>query len=166
MSIDLYGMDDIIISEKLSRAIRGECDFALVGSVTDSNDEPESKVIIVDGGCTTSLTSSFENCADCKPRITRVKTAEGGVSMETTHVCVKTFYVRSLTGEIRSITIKSFICPTLRTDLLSVKGLNIQGYTVVHHTDPDESGVFPLIKGKTGKSQSFAFMSEHSNLFI
>ncbi len=100
ISIDLDGMYDIIISEKLSRALRGECEFALVGSETDSNNEPESKLIIVDGGCTTSLTSSLENCADCKPRITN---------------------------------------------------LNFQGYSIVHHPDPDESGVFHLIKAKTGR---------------
>jgi hypothetical protein len=97
ISIDLDGMADIIISEQLSRAIRGECESALVGSETDSNNEPESnllsKLIIVDGGCTTSLTSSFENCADCKPRITSVRTAEGGMTMQTTHVCMKTYYV-------------------------------------------------------------------------
>jgi hypothetical protein len=102
--LDLDGMADIIISEQLSRAIRGECEYALVGSETDSNNEPESKLIIVDGGCTTSLTSSFENCADCKPRITSVRTAEGGMTMQTTHVCMKTYYVRSRTGEIRPIT--------------------------------------------------------------
>ncbi len=85
--------------------------------------------------------------------------------MQTTHVCMKTYYVRLRTGEIRLITTKAFICPTLRTDLLSVKGLNFQGYSIIHHPDPEESGVFPLIKGKTDKSQSFAFMSEHSNLF-
>jgi hypothetical protein len=159
ISIDLDGMDDSIISEKLSRAIRGECEFALVGLETDSNNEPESKLILVDGGCTVSLTSSFENCADCKPRII-VKTAEGGMTMQTTHVCMKTYYVRSLTGEIRPITTKAFICPTLRTDLLSVKGLNFQGYSIVHHPDPDELGVFPLSKAKTDKSQSFAFMTK------
>ncbi len=71
---------------------------------TTVNNEPESKLIIVDGGCTTSLTSSFENCADCKPRITSVRTAEGGMTMQTTHVCMKTYYVRSRTGEIRPIT--------------------------------------------------------------
>jgi hypothetical protein len=60
ISVHLDGMYDIIISEKLSRATRGDCEFALVGSEMDSNNEPESKLIIVDEGCTTSLTSSFE----------------------------------------------------------------------------------------------------------
>ena len=47
---------------------------------------------------------------------------------------------------------------------VTVKGLNFQGYSVVHHPDPDESGIFPLINGKPDNSQSFAFMSEHTSL--
>ena len=35
----------------------------------------------------------------------------------------------------------------------------------LHHPDPDETDFFPLIDGKTDKSQSFAFMSEHPTLF-
>ena len=45
--------------------------------------------------------------------------------METNHVCMKTYYVRTRTGEIRPITTKAFICPKLGTDLLSVKSLNL-----------------------------------------
>ena len=142
------------------------CEFAAVGSETDRNYEPESKLIICDGGCTTTLTSSFENCADCQPRIAKIKTAEGGMVMETTHMCMKTYYVRTWTGEIRLITTKACICPKLKTDLLSVKSLLFQGYSVVHHPDTDESGIFPIIDWKTDKSQSFAFMSEHSTLFL
>ena len=85
--------------------------------------------------------------------------------METTHMCMKTYYVRTRTGEIRPITTKAFICPKLGTDLLSVKSLNFQGYSVTHHPDPDELGIFQILNGKTDKSKSFAFMSEHSNLF-
>ena len=85
--------------------------------------------------------------------------------METTHMCMKTCYVRTWTGEIRPITTKAFMCPKLGKDLLSVKGLNFQGYSVVHHSKPEESGIFPLIDGKSDNFQSFAFMSEHSNLF-
>ncbi len=49
--IDLFGMNEIIISTKLLRSIRGKCEFALVCSQMDSNNEPESKLIICDGGC-------------------------------------------------------------------------------------------------------------------
>jgi hypothetical protein len=31
--------------------------------------------------------------------------------------------------------------------------------------DPEESGIYPIIDKKIDKSKSFAFMSEHSNLF-
>ena len=100
-SLDFLGLTDIIISEKLSRAITKNYEFAAVGSESDLNNDPESKLIICDGGCTTTLTSSFENCADCLPRIAKIKTAEGGMVMETTHMCMKTYYVRTRTGEPR-----------------------------------------------------------------
>ena len=67
---------------------------------------PNPKIIIYDRGCTTTLISSFENCSNCKPRITRIKTTQGGVVMETTHVCMKTYYVRTQTGGIYLITTK------------------------------------------------------------
>ena len=89
-SLDFLGLTDIIISEKLSRAITKNYEFAAVGSESDLNNDPESKLIICDGGCTTTLTSSFENCADCLPRIAKIKTAEGGMVMKTTHMCMKT----------------------------------------------------------------------------
>ena len=50
-------------------------------------------------------------------------------------------------------------------DLLSVKGLNRAGYAVSHHPDPEQSGVYAVINNKIDKSKSFAFISEHSNLF-
>ncbi len=88
--------------------------------------------------------------------------------METTHECTKTYYVRFQTGDIRPITNKAFICPKLRTDLLSVKCLNFQGLNVLHHPDPDKSGIFLLINGKTDNSQSSALMSgsEHSIFYL
>ena len=38
---------------------------------------------------------------------------------------MKTYYLRTQTGEIRPITIKAFICQKLGTDLFSVKGLKV-----------------------------------------
>ncbi len=86
--------------------------------------------------------------------------------MVTTHEAMKTFYFRTRTGEFRGITTKTFITPGLRHDLLSVKALNRQGFCVIEHPDPDESGIYPVINGQIDKSKSFAFMSEHSNLFL
>ncbi len=85
--------------------------------------------------------------------------------MVTTHQAMKTFYFRTRTGEFRGITTKTFITPGLRHDLLSVKSLNRQGYCVIQHPDPDESGIYPVINGQIDKLKSFTFMNEHSNLF-
>jgi hypothetical protein len=129
--------EDIVISEKAARAIKGEAEFAFLGEEFTFTEE--IKPVICDGGATSTLSSSFENCTDCQPKTVEIKTAEGGVVMTTTHVCMKTYYVKSRTGDIRPITTKAFIVPSLRSDLISVKFFNRQGYRVVH--DPDPRGI-------------------------
>jgi hypothetical protein len=154
--------EDSVISEKAARAIKGEAEFAFVREELISTEE--IKPVICDGSATSMLSSSFENCTDCQPKTVEIKTAERGVVMTTTHVCMKTYYVKSRTVEIRSLTTKPFIVPSLRTDLISVKSLNRQGYRVIHDPDPEESGIYPVMifDGKIDKSKSFAFMSGHS----
>ena len=80
--------------------------------------------------------------------------------------CYKTYFVKDRLGEIRPIIVKAYVVPGLKYDLLSVKGLNQAGYAVSHHSDPEQSGVYAVINNKIDKSKSFAFISEHSNLFI
>jgi hypothetical protein len=114
--------EDIVISEKAARAIKGEAEFSCLGEEFTSTEE--IKPVICDGGAKSTLSSLFENCADCQPKTVEIKTAEGGVVMTTTHVCMKTYYVKSRTGETRPLTTKAFIVPSLRSDLISVKSLN------------------------------------------
>jgi hypothetical protein len=56
-------------------------------------------------------------------------------------------------------------CFNLKHDFLSVKGLNTAEYSVHHHPDPEQSGVYAVVSNKINKSKSFPFMSEHSRLF-
>ncbi len=86
--------------------------------------------------------------------------------MATTHVRMETYYVKSRTEEIRPIMTKAYIVPTLRTDLITVKSLNRQGYRVIHDADSEESGTYPVLNGKIDISKSFAFMSEYSKSFL
>ena len=124
--------------------------------------------LICDGG---ALTKTLENCAQCKPKVVEIQTAQGATIMSTTHLCLKTYYVRDWLGEIRPIVVKAYIvvksyaAPGLKYDLLSVKGLNKCRYAVYHHPDPEELGVYAVINKKTDKAKSFPFMSEHSGLF-
>jgi hypothetical protein len=113
--------EEHIISEKLARAVMAQGEFALVGNESVPNNE--TPYVIVDGGATTTLASSFENCTDINPKKVNINLAEGGIAMVTTHVCLKTNYLRSRTGEIRAVTTQAFVMPSLRTDLLSVKSL-------------------------------------------
>ncbi len=125
---------DIVISEKTARAIQWEGEFAFVGEEFISTGEITP--VICDGGATSTLSFSFENCTDCQPKTVEIKTTEGGIVMTTTHVCMKTYYVKSRTGEIRPLSTQAFIVPSLRSDVISVKSLNRQGYRIIHDPDP------------------------------
>jgi hypothetical protein len=85
--------EDIAISEKSARAINWEGEFAFVGEELISTGV--FTPVICDGGATATLSTSFENCTDCQPKTVEIKTAEGGAVMTTTHVCMKTYYVKS-----------------------------------------------------------------------
>ena len=84
------------------------------------------------------MSSSFLNCSEVTERVVPIQTAQGGTVMLTTHVCLKTYYVRYRTGEIRSITTKTYIVDGLKHDLLSA---DKAGYCVIYDEDPEESGV-------------------------
>ena len=85
--------------------------------------------------------------------------------MMTTHDCLKTYYVRDQTRELRPITTKTFIVNKLKHDLLSGKMLNKAGYRIILDEDPEESGVYAVNDGKICVSKSFPFMSKHKNLY-
>ena len=91
--------------------------------------------------------------------------SDSSTMMNSTHLCYKTYYVCDRLGEIRPIIVKAYVVPGLTHDILSVKGLNKAGYSVHHHPDPEQSGVYAVINNKIDKSKSFPFMSEHSCLF-
>jgi hypothetical protein len=64
-------------------------EFAFMGMESDPTEE--DIFIICDGRATTTmLTSSFENCTDCKPRKVNINLAEEGVAIVTTHEVIKT----------------------------------------------------------------------------
>jgi hypothetical protein len=121
--------------------------------------------LIYDGGATSTLTKSLENCTLVKQKVVEIQTAHGGTQMSTTHHCIKTYYFHDRLGEFRPIVVKAYVVPGLKHDLLSVKGLNQSGYRVIHDEDEEESGVFAVINKKIDKAKSVPFMSEHSIFF-
>jgi hypothetical protein len=160
------GTEIIIISEKAADVIcdqsAGEC--AYVGQESEI-DSAEPEALCCDDGATSSLSSSLMNCSDVQERVVSIQTAQAGTVMLTSHVCLKTYYVRERTGELRPITTKTYIVKGPKRDLLSGKALNRAGYRIILDEDPEESGVYAVNDGKICKSKSFAFMSEHSSLY-
>jgi hypothetical protein len=111
--------------------------------------------LICDGGATCTLTKTLENCTQCKPKVVEIQTVQGTIIMSTAHLCLKKYYVRDRSEEFRSIVVKANVVLEQKYTLLSVKGLNICGNAVFHHSDPEESGVHAVISSKTDKANFF-----------
>jgi hypothetical protein len=110
---------DIVISEK-ARSIKGEAEFAFLGEEFTSTEE--IKPVICDGGATSTLSSSFENCTDCQSKTAEIKTAEGGVVMTTTNVCVTTTHVRTRADEpLKQVNIYYFL-----SSAVSIEDIHMQ----------------------------------------
>ena len=77
---------------------------------------------------------------------------------------LQNLFVKDRLGEIRPIIVQAYVVPGLKYD--KGKGLYRAGYAGSHHPDPEQSGVYAVINNKIDKSKSFAFINEHSNLFI
>ncbi len=67
--------------------------------------------LICDGGATSTLTKLLENCTLVKQKVVEIQTAHGGTQMNTTHRCLKMYYVRDRLGEIRPTVIKAYVVP-------------------------------------------------------
>ena len=94
------------------------------------------------------MSYSFLNCTDITERAVPIHTAQGGTVMTTPHVCLKTYYVRDRTGELRPITTKTYIVQNLKHDLLSGKMLNNAAYRIILNAYSEESGIFAVNEGK------------------
>ena len=156
------GVEIIQISDEAAKAMLEGRECAFMGSEIHYDMD---RVLVVDSGATSTLSSSFENCTDCKEKVVEIQTAHGDTIMKTTHVCLKTFYVRDRLGTTRPITTRAFIAPGIKRDLLSGKALNRAGYRVILDSDYEEAGIYSVEKGKIDKAKSFPFMSELSSLF-
>jgi hypothetical protein len=81
--------------------------------------------------------------------------------MSTSHLCLRTYYIRDRLDEIRPTVVRAYVAPGLKHDLLSIKGLNQSGYRGIQNEDEEESGVFAVINKKFNVSKLFASMSKH-----
>ena len=74
--------------------------------------------LICDGGATSTMTKSLENCTPVQQKVVDIQPVHGSTQMSTTHHGLKTYYVRDRLGEIRPNIVKAYVVPGLKHDLL------------------------------------------------
>ncbi len=139
--------EEIFILESTINVIMDRAQSAFVS--TRSLAELEG-ALICDGGATSTLTRSLENCTLVEQKVGDIQTAHSATLMSTTHHYLKTYYICERLGEIRPIVARAYV---VKHDLLSVKGLNQSEYRVIHCVDEKESRVFAVINKKIDKSK-------------
>jgi hypothetical protein len=83
----------IIIPTETANYIMGHAHSAFVSTRTMS--DMEDALICDRGlGAACTLTKTLENCTQCKPKVVEIQTARGATIMSTTHVCLKTYFVK------------------------------------------------------------------------
>ncbi len=113
---DIENDEIIYILERSAQYIFEGKQFAFAAISSVHGDD----ALVVDGGATSTLTKSFDNCTQITPKVVAIQTASGTTAIHTSHVCSKTYCAMDWIGELRPITVKAYIVHGLRYDLLSV----------------------------------------------
>ena len=121
----------MIIKEDFAFIIR---DYAARAAMArPSNTSPmvtqlkDKSVIVMDCGASRTVTGSLLNTREVTEKTTNIKTADGKQSLKATHTCLKTYFLRNRTGEVKPITAQAIFVMGLPQDLLggnSGKSLN------------------------------------------
>ena len=157
---------DVIEIPNKFRHIFSDCDnseFAGMANPTDEDSEEESGLLTTDCGATTTITNSFVNMTNVVQKVVTIQTAMAGLTMKSSHVGNKTYYVIDRTGSIRPITTKAFYVQEAKQDLLGGRALVNADYRVILDKRPDIAGVYPVEQdGTIDPATSFPFLSEYS----
>ena len=126
----------------------------------------DKSALVMDCGASQTITGSLINTKDVKEKVTIIETADGDVSMKSTHTCIKTYFVRNRMGEVVTITIPALFVKGLPQDLLGGKSVNHENIRVILDADPDICGLYPLDKNHEQHYQdSIEFIGEPTDLF-
>ena len=100
---------------------------------------------------------------DVVPKVVTIQLAKDGMTMKSSHIGIKTYYVYDRTGSIRPVKTKALYVRELKVDLLGGKALTNTNYRIVLDSDDEIAGVYPKADdGSIDPANSFPFVSEHS----
>ena len=84
----------------------------------------DKSVIVMDCGTSCTVTGSLLNTREVIKQTTNIETADGMESLKATHTCLKIYFLRNRTGEVKPITVQAIFVMGLPQDLLGGKSLN------------------------------------------
>ena len=157
--------EEIIVNpEKFRHVFYGYDDeHVFVGMANPNEDPDEEDLLTFDCGATTTVTESLYNMTDVVPKVVTIQLAMDGMTMKSSHIGIKTYYVYDRTGSIRPVKTKALYVRELKQDLLGGKALTNTNYRIVLDSDEEIAGVYPKADdGSIDPANSFPFVSEHS----
>ena len=103
--------------------------------------ENNKSYLCTDCGASMTITGSMANTtdSDVQVRSVIVDMAESGTSMNATHTCMKTYFVKNRTGEVVTITTPALYVKNVHPDLLSGKACNRANIRIILDEGPDIS---------------------------
>jgi hypothetical protein len=154
----------IVIPEKFRHVFYGYDDeHVFVGMANPNEDPDEEDLLTFDCGATTTVTESLYNMTDVEPKVVTIQLAMDGMTMKSSHIGIKTYYVYDRTGSIRPVKTRALYVRELKQDLLGGKALTNTNYRIILDSDEGIAGVYPKADdGSIDPANSFPFVSEHS----
>ena len=86
----------ILIPERSAQYVFEGKQFAFAAITSVHGDD----ALVVDGGATSTLTKSFDNCTQIRPKVVAIQTASGAMAIYTSHVCSKTHFAIDRLGSL------------------------------------------------------------------
>ena len=80
----------------------------------------DKSVVVMDCGASRTVTGSLLNTREVIEKTINIETADGKQSMKSSHTCLKTYFLRNRTGEVKPITVQAIYVMEFPQDLLQV----------------------------------------------
>ena len=112
----------MIIKEDFSYIIREYTARAAMARPSDSGPMvtqlKDKYAIVMDCGASRTVTGSLLNTREVIEKTTNIETADGKQSLKATHTCLKTYFLRNRTGEVKPLTVQAIFVIGLPQDIL------------------------------------------------
>ncbi len=108
----------IVIPEKFRHIFYGYDDEHVFAGMANPNEDPdEEDLLTFDCGATSTLTESLYNMTEVEPKVVTIQLAMDGITMKSSHIGIKTYYIYDRTGTIRPVRTKEIYVRTLKQGL-------------------------------------------------